>query len=113
MCCIWVRAISGMYTDWEKNSRAALLRKGPEKLNMSQHGILAALKANCILGCIEKRSGSTVREGIFPLYPAFMKPSSRVLHPGLGLPAQEECRDLLEQVQRRVTRMIKGLKHQC
>ena len=73
MCCIWVKAISGMYTDWEKNSRAALLRKGPEKLNMSQHGILAALKANCILGCIEKRSGSTEREGIVPLYPAFRK----------------------------------------
>ena len=54
-----------------------------EKLDMRQQCVLAARKANCVLGCIKKGVASREREA-----------PSGVLHPGLGTPAQEGCRAL-------------------
>ena len=39
-----------------------------EKLDRSHQCVLAALRANCTLGCIKKGVASRVREVIVPLY---------------------------------------------
>jgi len=80
-----------------------------EKLNMRRQCALAAQKANCILGYIKRSMASRSREVILSLYSARDTPHG-VLHPALEASLQEDM-DVLEQVQRRATKMIRGLEY--
>ncbi|GAB0185715.1 hypothetical protein GRJ2_001036800 [Grus japonensis] len=81
-----------------------------EKLNMSWQCTLAAQKANCILGCIKRSMTSSSREVILPLYSTLMRPHLQYCVQLWG-PQYKKDMELLEQVQRRVMKLIRGLEH--
>jgi len=75
-----------------------------DKLTMSQQCALVAKKANGILGCIKKSVASMLREVLLPLYSALVRASSS------GLPSSRKIRNYC-RVQRRATKMMRGLEH--
>jgi len=66
-----------------------------DRLTMNQQCTLDAKKANGILGCIRKSVASRLKEVFLPLYLALVRPHLR----------------LLERVQWRAMRMMRGLEH--
>ncbi|GAB0190969.1 hypothetical protein GRJ2_001562200 [Grus japonensis] len=81
-----------------------------KKLNMSQRCALAPQKANCTLGCIKRSVTSRLREGILLLCSTLMRPHLEYSVQLWG-PQHKKDMEVLEQVQRRATKMIRGPEH--
>lgn len=87
-----------------ENSRDVLV---DEKLNMNGKFVLTDQKADCILGCIKRSMASRSRDEILPLHSALARP-----HLGycvqLWGPRNRKDMDLMNQVQRKATKIIRG-----
>ncbi|GAB0178460.1 hypothetical protein GRJ2_000311300 [Grus japonensis] len=81
-----------------------------EKLNMSWKCTLAAQKANCILVYIKRTVTSRLREVMLLLYSALMR-LYLVYCVQLRGPQHKKDMNLLERVQRRAKKAIRGLEH--
>jgi len=78
-----------------------------EKLNMTCQYVLAAQKANSILGCTKSSVASRSREVILPLCCAVVRSHLESCFQLWSLQHRKDM-DLLEQVQRKMTKMIRG-----
>ena len=79
---------------------------------MRQQCVLAAQKGNCVLGCLKKKKGvaSREREVIVPLCSALVRPHLQYCIQACG-PQYRQDTELLERVQRKAIKILRGLEH--